>query len=71
VGLSELVRRFGNGEFDLISVGRGHIGDQGIVNKIREGRWDEIRSFTRKDVLGDLELEGGIQFESHSSEPAA
>jgi|WetSurMetagenome_2_1015567.scaffolds.fasta_scaffold67275_3 2,4-dienoyl-CoA reductase-like NADH-dependent reductase (Old Yellow Enzyme family) len=64
-GLRELVRRFGNGEFDLISVGRGHIGDQGIINKMRDGRLADIRGFTRKDVLGDLELEGGIQFEAH------
>jgi 2,4-dienoyl-CoA reductase-like NADH-dependent reductase (Old Yellow Enzyme family) len=64
-GLRELVRRFENGEFDLISVGRGHIGDQGIINKMRDGRLADIRGFTRKDVLGDLELEGGIQFEAH------
>jgi 2,4-dienoyl-CoA reductase-like NADH-dependent reductase (Old Yellow Enzyme family) len=66
-GLRELVRRFQNDEFDLISVGRGHIGDQGIIGKMREGRFSEIRGFTRKDVLGDLELEGGIQFESHQN----
>jgi 2,4-dienoyl-CoA reductase-like NADH-dependent reductase (Old Yellow Enzyme family) len=64
-GLRELTRRFANGEFDLISVGRGHIGDQGIVGKMRQGRLDDIRGFTRKDVLGDLELDGGIQFEAH------
>ena len=69
-GLRELVRRFGNGEFDLISVGRGHIGDQGIINKMRDGRLGDIRGFTRKDVLGDLELEGGIQFEGHESAEA-
>ncbi len=66
-GLRELARRFANDEFDLISVGRGHIGDQGIVGKMREGRLSEIRGFTRKDVLGDLELEGGIQFEAHTA----
>ncbi len=66
-GLGELVRRFGNGEFDLVSVGRGHIGDQGIINKMRDGRLSDIRGFTRKDVLGDLELEGAIQFEAHAS----
>ena len=66
-GLRELVRRFANDEFDLISVGRGHIGDQGIINKMRDGRLSEIRGFTRKDVLGDLELEGGIQFEAHTA----
>jgi len=64
-GLAELARRFGNGEFDLISVGRGHIGDQGIINKMRDGRLADIRGFTRKDVLGDLEMEDGIQFEAH------
>jgi 2,4-dienoyl-CoA reductase-like NADH-dependent reductase (Old Yellow Enzyme family) len=69
-GYRELLRRFGNKEFDLISIGRGHIGDQGIVNKLRAGRWDEIRGFTRKDVLGDLELEGGIQFEAHTEQAA-
>ena len=67
-GFRELMRRFNAGEFDLISIGRGHIGDQGFVNKLREGRWDEIRGFTRKDVLGDLELEGGIQFEAHTAQ---
>ncbi|HEY5413118.1 MAG TPA: 12-oxophytodienoate reductase [Caulobacteraceae bacterium] len=64
-GLRELIRRFDNQEFDLISVGRGHIGDQGIIDKMRAGRLSEIRGFTRKDVLGDLEIEGGIQFEAH------
>jgi 2,4-dienoyl-CoA reductase-like NADH-dependent reductase (Old Yellow Enzyme family) len=66
-GLRELARRFQNQEFDLISVGRGHIGDQGIVGKMREGRFADIRGFTRKDVLGDLELDGGIQFEAHQT----
>ena len=70
-GLVDLVRRFEAGQFDLVSVGRGHIGDQGIVNKMREGRFSEIRGFTRKDVLGDLELEGGIQFEAHETAQAA
>lgn len=70
-GLRELVRRFGNGEFDLVSVGRGHIGDQGIVGKMRQGRFADIRGFTRKDVLGDLEIEGGIQFEAHQESQGA
>jgi len=65
-GLQDLMRRFGAGEFDLISVGRGHIGDQGWVNKVREGQFGDIRHFTRKDVLGDLELEGSIQAEAHA-----
>ncbi len=59
-GLRELVRRFGNGEFDLISVGRGHIGDQDWVAKLRDGRYADIRPFTRRDVIGDLEFEGVV-----------
>ncbi|MEI9963972.1 MAG: 12-oxophytodienoate reductase [Caulobacteraceae bacterium] len=66
-GLRELLRRFDNREFDLISVGRGHIGDQDWVNKVRDGRLGDIRHFTRKDVLGDLEIEGSIQAEAHAS----
>ena len=65
-GLAELARRFDNGEFDLISIGRGHIGDQGWVNKVRDGRYDDIRHFTRKDLLGDLTLEGSILAEAHA-----
>jgi len=66
-GFRELLRRFDNGEFDLISVGRGHIGDQGWVNKVRGSRLSDIRHFTRKDVLGDLEIEGSIQAEAHAA----
>jgi 2,4-dienoyl-CoA reductase-like NADH-dependent reductase (Old Yellow Enzyme family) len=64
-GLEELARRFNNGEFDLIAVGRGHIGDPDWVKKVQDGRLDLIRGFTRKDVLGDLELDG-IQSEAHA-----
>ena len=59
-GLRELARRFGNGEFDLISVGRSLIGDPEWVNKVRDGRLSEIRMFTKKDVIGDLEMEGFV-----------
>jgi 2,4-dienoyl-CoA reductase-like NADH-dependent reductase (Old Yellow Enzyme family) len=69
-GLRELLRRFNNAEFDLISVGRGLIGDAEWVNKARDGRWDEIRMFTKKDVIGDLELEGFVA-EAHAVEVQA
>lgn len=49
-GLRELVRRFNNNEFDLISVGRANIGDPDWVAKVRDGRFDDIRAFTRADV---------------------
>lgn len=64
-GLRELLRRFNNGEFDLISVGRSLIGDAEWVNKVREGRLDQIRMFTKKDVIGDLEVEGFVA-EAHA-----
>lgn len=49
-GVRELVRRFENGEFDLVSVGRGVIGDADWVNKVRDRRYEEIRGFTRADL---------------------
>lgn len=55
-GLRELVRRFERGDFDLISVGRGQIGDAEWVAKLRAGRIADIRPFTRSDMLGDIEL---------------
>jgi 2,4-dienoyl-CoA reductase-like NADH-dependent reductase (Old Yellow Enzyme family) len=66
-GLQELLRRFNRREFDLISVGRSLIGDPEWVNKVRNGRLSEIRMFTKKDVLGDLELEG-FAAEAHADE---
>jgi len=59
-GLRELLRRFNNREFDLISVGRSLIGDPDWVNKVRDGRLSQVRMFTKKDVLGDLEVEGFV-----------
>ena len=63
-GLSELAHRFNRGDFDLISVGRGQIGDPDWVNKVREGRISEIKTFTRHDLMGDVEFEG-IVAEAH------
>jgi 2,4-dienoyl-CoA reductase-like NADH-dependent reductase (Old Yellow Enzyme family) len=67
-GFSELLRRFHNREFDLISVGRGQIGDPDWVNKVRAGRYGDIRLFTKKDLIGDLEFEGFVS-EAHGSAP--
>jgi len=55
-GLHKLQRRFENGEFDLVSVGRSLIGDPQWVQKVRQGKYGDIRMFTKKDLLGDLEL---------------
>ncbi len=51
VGVAELVRRFNNNEFDLISVGRANIGDPDWVSKVRDGRYDDILAFTRQDIM--------------------
>lgn len=66
-GLRELLRHFNNGEFDLISVGRSLIGDAEWVNKVRDGRLSQIRMFTKRDVIGDLEVEGFVA-EAHTPE---
>ncbi len=66
-GLSELLRRFNNAEFDLVAVGRGHIGDPDWVKKVAQGQFSGIRLFTKKDLLGDLEIEGSFVEEAHRS----
>ncbi len=66
-GLRELLRRFNNQEFDLVAVGRGHIGDPDWVKKIAQGQCDDIRPFTKQDLLGDLEFEGSFVEEAHRS----
>lgn len=53
-GLRELVRRFTNGEFDLVSVGRSVIGDPHWVRKVKERRYGDIRPFTKAD-LGQMD----------------
>ena len=49
-GLAELARRFDNQEFDLVAVGRAILGDAHWVRKIKEGRYGELRPFTRDDL---------------------
>lgn len=55
-GYREMVRRFECGEFDMIAVGRGQIGDPNWVNTLRSGWLPDVRSFTRDDLLLDREL---------------
>ena len=54
--LEELVRRMDRGDFDLVAVGRPILADPFWVQKIREGRNGELRSFT-KEALGHLVME--------------
>ena len=44
-GLDGLVARMERGEFDLIAVGRALLSDPQWVEKVRDGRGDEIRDF--------------------------
>jgi 2,4-dienoyl-CoA reductase-like NADH-dependent reductase (Old Yellow Enzyme family) len=53
--LGELAVRFERGEFDLVAVGRSIIADPEFVNKLRDGRFDEIRPFTRADLADVLD----------------
>ena len=48
--ITDLVRRFERGDFDLISVGRSLIGDPDWVAKMSDGRGAEIRPFRRADL---------------------
>jgi len=52
--LTELVRRFEAGEFDLVGVGRMHIANADFVNKVRDGRLDELRLYNKAVDLKHL-----------------
>lgn len=54
--LDELMRRMDRGDFDLVGVGRPLLADPNWVQKIREGRTDELKGFT-KDALSSLILD--------------
>ncbi len=51
--LDELLRRFDRGDFDLVAVGRALLEDAGWAKKINEGRFSELRGFT-KEALATL-----------------
>jgi 2,4-dienoyl-CoA reductase-like NADH-dependent reductase (Old Yellow Enzyme family) len=57
--ITDLVRRFERGDFDLISIGRSLIGDPDWVAKMRDGRGAEIRPFRRADLQW-LSLPAGL-----------
>lgn len=48
--LGELLRRFERGDFDLVAVGRALLEDPEWLRKVKEGRHDELRSFTRESL---------------------
>jgi 2,4-dienoyl-CoA reductase-like NADH-dependent reductase (Old Yellow Enzyme family) len=63
--LQILVDQFARGEFDLMGVGRSIIGDADWLLKVRDGRFNEIRPFTKADVMGDYTYDPGIVGETH------
>lgn len=65
--LRELQRRFTRGEFDLISVGRAVIADPDWVHKIRAGRYQEIKPFSRKDLEEVIDMEPSLIVEVHGA----
>lgn len=60
-GIAELVRRFDNHEFDLVSVGRANIGDPEWVRKVQQGRLDDINMFTRADIMPATRNKDGVR----------
>lgn len=48
--LDELLRRFERGDFDLVAVGRALISDPHWAEKVRDGRNDELASFSPADL---------------------
>ncbi len=63
--LAPLARRFAAGEFDLVAVGRCQIGDPEWVDKVRAGRFAEIRRFTRKEVFDEHEWDRDLVIAAH------
>jgi 2,4-dienoyl-CoA reductase-like NADH-dependent reductase (Old Yellow Enzyme family) len=60
-GYREMVRRFERGDFDMMSIGRGQIGDPQWVNTLRSGRLPDVQAFTKDDLLLDRELPTLVQ----------
>jgi len=53
VSLDNLIERINNDEFDLVAVGRALISNPDWVNKVKDGKFDELKSFD-KAHLGEL-----------------
>jgi 2,4-dienoyl-CoA reductase-like NADH-dependent reductase (Old Yellow Enzyme family) len=53
--LDELTRRLGRGDFDLVAVGRPLLSDPNWVAKIKAGKTDQLKGFS-KEALAELVL---------------
>ncbi len=54
VDLAELLRRFREGEFDLVGIGRMHIANPDLVTKLMEGRLGDLRLYNKAVDLRHL-----------------
>lgn len=66
-GVRELHRRHNQGEFDLVAVGRSSISEPDWVQKVRQGRFNEIRPFTGQLVKGESNWDSGFVDEAHQN----
>lgn len=64
-GLADLINRFDEGQFDLVSIGRSLLADPDWIRKISRGDYDSIRVFTRADLLQTI---GGELPETYASQ---
>ena len=46
--IDDLVKRMDDKEFDMVAVGRALLSDPDWVNKVKEGRYDEVIPFSKK-----------------------
>ena len=46
--IDDLVKRMDDKEFDMVAVGRALLSDPEWVNKVKEGRYDEVIPFSKK-----------------------
>ncbi len=49
--MSDLLRRFDRGDFDLVAVGRSILQDPEWVKKVKEHRFDELRAFDAASMM--------------------
>jgi 2,4-dienoyl-CoA reductase-like NADH-dependent reductase (Old Yellow Enzyme family) len=49
-GIEDVIRRFENGEFDLVAVGRALLSDPNWVHQVEEERYAELTGFNPEDL---------------------
>lgn len=65
--LGALVEQFNAGHFDLVAIGRSNLSDPEWVNKVKAGRFSEVKPFERR-ILEEM-LAGwdpGLIAEAHT-----